>query len=129
MTIVHPVETTSTSTTTELLQAINQLVKQGNFANLTLEAIGKQLQQMEGKINQLLAQKAAKPTCFEASTSKQVIKSPLIHPPMKLEMLPEDRTADLLEKFLEKIGSDMINTRLEKQTYRQTLPSYSQVLI
>ncbi|KAG9444341.1 hypothetical protein H6P81_015681 [Aristolochia fimbriata] len=61
MAIVHPVETTSTPSTTELLQAINQLVKQGNFANLTLEAVGKQLQQMEGKINQLLAQRAAKP--------------------------------------------------------------------
>ncbi|KAG9450354.1 hypothetical protein H6P81_010319 [Aristolochia fimbriata] len=45
--IVHPVETTSTPTMTELLHAINQLVKQGNFANLTLEAVGKQLQQME----------------------------------------------------------------------------------
>ncbi|KAG9450458.1 hypothetical protein H6P81_010423 [Aristolochia fimbriata] len=137
MAIVHPVETTSTPTTTELLQAINQLVKQGNFANLTLEAVGKQLQQMEGKkqlqqmegkINQLLAQKAAKPTCSEASTSKQVIKSPLIHPPMKLEMLPEDRTVDLLEKFLEKIGSRQINTLPEKQTYQQSLPSYSQAV-
>ncbi|KAG9453332.1 hypothetical protein H6P81_006236 [Aristolochia fimbriata] len=128
MAIVHPVETTSTPSTTELLQAINQLVKQGNFANLTLEAVGKQLQQMEGKINQLLAQKAAKPPCSEASTSKQVIKSPLIHPPMKLTMLPEDRTADLLEKFLEKIGSRQINTLPEKQTYQQTLPSSSQAV-
>ncbi|KAG9459780.1 hypothetical protein H6P81_004288 [Aristolochia fimbriata] len=42
-------ETTSTPSTTELLQAINHRVKQGNFANLTLEAVGKQLQQMEGK--------------------------------------------------------------------------------
>ncbi|KAG9447876.1 hypothetical protein H6P81_014004 [Aristolochia fimbriata] len=128
MAIVHPVETTSTPTTTELLQAVNQLVKQGNFANLTLEAVGKQLQQMEGKINQLLAQKAAKPTYSEASTSKQVIKSPLIHPPMKLEMLPEDRTADLLEKFLEKIGSRQINTLPEKPAYQQTLPSSSQAV-
>ncbi|KAG9442471.1 hypothetical protein H6P81_018325 [Aristolochia fimbriata] len=118
MAIVHPVETTSTPSTTELLQAINQLVKQGNFANLTLEAVGKQLQQMEGKINQLIAQKAARPPYFEASTSKQVIKSPLIHPPMKLEMLLEDRTADLLEKFLEKIGSGQINTLPERQTYQ-----------
>ncbi|KAG9442222.1 hypothetical protein H6P81_018076 [Aristolochia fimbriata] len=128
MAIVHPVETTSTPSTTELLQAINQLVKQGNFANLTLEAVGKLLQQMEGKINQLLAQKAVKPPCSEASTSKQVIKSPLIHPPMKLEMLHEGRTGDLLEKFLEEIGSRQINTLPETQTYQQTLPSSSQAV-
>ncbi|KAG9450351.1 hypothetical protein H6P81_010316 [Aristolochia fimbriata] len=128
MAIVHPVETTSTPTMTELLHAINQLVKQGNFANLTLEAVGKQLQQMEGKINQLLAQKASRPTCSEVSTSKQVIKSLLIHPPMKLEMLPEDRTADLLEKFLEKIGSRQINTLPEERTFQQTLPLLNQAV-
>ncbi|KAG9459777.1 hypothetical protein H6P81_004285 [Aristolochia fimbriata] len=103
MAIVHPVETTSTPSTTELLQAINQLVKQGNFANLTLEAVGKQLQQME------------------------VIKSPLIHPPMKLEMLPEDETADLLEVSREdRFRTDKHSA--EKQTYRQTLPSSSQAV-
>ncbi|KAG9453471.1 hypothetical protein H6P81_006375 [Aristolochia fimbriata] len=99
--VVHPVETTTSTPTT---------------------------QDIEGKLTQLVAQKASKPTLSEASTSTQVIKSPLIHPPMKLELLPKDRTADLLEKFLEKIGSRQINTLPEERTFQQTLPLLNQAV-
>ncbi|KAG9442223.1 hypothetical protein H6P81_018077 [Aristolochia fimbriata] len=73
-------------------------VKRGNFANLTLEAVGKQLQQMEGKINRLLARISVKHHA-RGAYFKTVIKSPLIHPPMKLEMLPRTKMATFSKSF------------------------------
>ncbi|KAG9446363.1 hypothetical protein H6P81_012491 [Aristolochia fimbriata] len=71
--VASPVEiSSSTPSTLEILQTVNQVIRQNNFTNLTLEAIGKQLQHLETKIMTLSHKKVS---ANEVSTSKAVIST------------------------------------------------------
>ncbi|KAG9450491.1 hypothetical protein H6P81_010456 [Aristolochia fimbriata] len=121
--VTQPTENSpSNPKTMDILQAVNQVIRQNNYANLTLEAIEKQLQQLEGKISQINAQMTSRPVNQEASSSssKLVPKTFFLHQPSVLKTLPpEPSTTQILEQLLEKIGKSQLNTITEQDAYHK----------
>ncbi|KAG9459142.1 hypothetical protein H6P81_003650 [Aristolochia fimbriata] len=122
--VASPVEVTSSAPSTlEILQTINQAIRQNNFTNLTLEAIEKQLQQLESKIVTLSHKRFP---ANEASTSKAVIptaltrqKPILLHQPPVLKLPPTDQEqqSELLKLLLEKLGKTRVSTIIDSPAF------------
>ncbi|KAG9453178.1 hypothetical protein H6P81_006082 [Aristolochia fimbriata] len=124
--VASPVEvSSSTPSTLEILQTINQVIRQNNFTNLTLEAIGKQLQHLETKIVTLSHKKVS---ANEVSTSKAVIptaitkqKPIILHQPPVLRLPPTDQEqqSELLKLLLEKLGKPQVSTITDSPAFSQ----------
>ncbi|KAG9444951.1 hypothetical protein H6P81_016291 [Aristolochia fimbriata] len=124
--VASPVEvSSSTPSTLEILQTVNQVIRQNNFTNLTLEAIGKQLQHLETKIVTLSHKKFS---ANEVSTSKAVIptvitkqKPIILHQPPVLRLPPTDQEqqSELLKLLLEKVGKPQVSTITDSPAFSQ----------